>query len=306
MKKFNAQKIFICMFVFLIAFALASCGKGMDSFAENNAPGGNYTNEEIASDSETTTSDLPEDRKLIQKVNMSVETEDLDKLLSNLDKRIAELGGYVETSNIENGSAYSNHRFRSATMTIRIPAKSFNSFINKVSELSNVVSSQKTVEDITLNYVATEGRMKALQAEEARLLQFMAKAETMNDLLTVEKRLTEVRAELETVTSALRVYDNQVNYSTINLTINEVKEYTDVTEPETVWQRISTGFVNSVKNIVNFFKELFIFLVVASPYLILLAIVPVTIIIIIKLNNRKRIKANKNNKKEQNLILLKE
>ncbi|MBO5211273.1 MAG: DUF4349 domain-containing protein [Clostridia bacterium] len=298
MKKFTAQKIFICMMVLLIAFALAGCGEGMDSFAENNAPGGNYTNEEIASDSETTSSDLPNDRKLIQKVNMFVETEDLDKLLSNLDKRISELGGYIEKSNIENGSAYSNQRYRSASMTIRIPAKSFNSFINKVGELSNVVSSQKTVEDITLNYVATEGRMKALQAEEARLLQFMSQAETMDDLLTVEKRLTEVRAELETVTSALRVYDNQVNYSTINLTINEVKEYTDVTEPETVWQRISTGFVKSVKNIVNFFKELFIFLVVASPYLILLAIVPISIIILVKLNNRKKSKANKDNKKE--------
>ena len=298
MKKFNAQKIFICMLILLIAFALASCGKGMDSIAENNAPGGNYTNEEIASDSETTSSDLPDDRKLIQKVNMSVETEDLDKLLSNLDKRISELGGYVETSNIENGSAYSNHRFRSATMTIRIPAKSFNSFINKVSELSNVVSSQKTVEDITLNYVATEGRMKALQAEEARLLQFMAKAETMNDLLTVEKRLTEVRAELETVTSALRVYDNQVNYSTINLSINEVKEYTDVTEPETGWQRISKGFVNSLKNIGNFFKELFVFIIVASPYLALLALIPLSIIAIIKLEIRKSKKKNKQNNKE--------
>ncbi len=298
MKKFNAQKIFICMLILLIAFALAGCGKGMDSFAENNAPGGNYTNEEIASDSETTPSDLPDDRKLIQKVNMSVETEDLDKLLSNLDKRVSELGGYVETSNIENGSAYSNHRFRSATMTIRIPAKSFDSFINKVSELSNVVSSQKTVEDITLNYVATEGRMKALQAEEARLLQFMAKAETMNDLLTVEKRLTEVRAELETVTSALRVYDNQVNYSTINLTINEVKEYTDVTEPETVWQRICKGFVNSLKNIGNFFKELFVFIIVASPYLALLALIPLSIIAIIKLEIRKSKKKNKQNNKE--------
>ena len=298
MKKFNAQKIFICMLILLIAFALAGCGKGMDSIAENNAPGGNYTNKEIASDSETTSSDLPDDRKLIQKVNMSVETEDLDKLLSNLDKRISELGGYVETSNIENGSAYSNHRFRSATMTIRIPAKSFNSFINKVSELSNVVSSQKTVEDITLNYVATEGRMKALQAEEARLLQFMAKAETMNDLLTVEKRLTEVRAELETVTSALRVYDNQVNYSTINLTINEVKEYTDVTEPETVWQRISKGFVNSLKIIGNFFKELFVFIIVASPYLALLALIPLSIIAIIKLEIRKSKKKNKQNNKE--------
>ena len=298
MKKFNAQKIFICMFVFLIAFALASCGKGMESVADNKTPGGNYTNEEIASDSETASSDLPEDRKLIQKVNMFVETENLDALLSGLDKRISELGGYIEKSNIENGSAYSKQRYRSASMTIRIPAKSFNSFVTKVGEISNVVSSEKTVDDITLSYVATEGRMKALQAEETRLLQFMAKAETMNDLLTVEKRLTEVRAELETVTSALRVYDNQVNYSTINLTIDEVKEYTDVTEPETVWQRISTGFVKSVKNIVNFFKELFIFFVVASPYLILLAIVPVTIIIIIKVKHRKNSKVNTTDKTE--------
>ena len=298
MKKFNAQKIFICMLILLIAFALAGCGKGMDSFAENNAPGGNYTNEEIASDSETTSSDLPDDRKLIQKVNMSVETEDLDTLISKLEKRISELGGYVENSNIQNGSTYSNTRYRNASMTIRIPAKSFDSFITKVDELSNVVSSQKTVEDITLNYVATEGRMKALQAEEARLLQFMSQAETMDDLLTVEKRLTEVRAELEAVTSALRVYDNQVNYSTINLTIDEVKEYTETTEPQNVWQRICKGFVNSLKNIGNFFKELFVFIIVASPYLALLALIPLSIIAIIKLEIRKSKKKNKQNNKE--------
>lgn len=295
--KFTAtRKIFICVLIFLISLALAGCGAAKGSISDNMMPGEGFSNEEIVKDSETISSNLPDDRKLIQKINMCVETENIDTLISKLEKRISELGGYVESSNIQNGSAYNNVRYRNATMTIRIPAKSFDLFITKVGELSNVVSSQKNIEDITLNYVATEGRMKALQAEEKRLLDFMSEAETMSDLLTVEKRLTEVRAELETVTSTLRVYDNQVNFSTVNLTLNEVKEYTDVTEPETLWQRISDGFIKSLKNIGNFFKELFVFLIVASPYLILIALIPISIIVIIRLKRRKKI--NTNDKKE--------
>lgn len=298
MKIITARKMYIWILVALLAFSLVGCGTAYDSFKGDNSATNGYSDAEISKETEEVSSELPEDRKLIQKVNMSVETDDLDVLLSNIEKRISEVSGYIENSNIQNGSAYSNNRYRSATMTIRIPAKSLTSFVTKVSELSNVVSSQKTVEDITLSYVATEGRMKALQAEEARLLEFMSKAETMNDLLTVEKRLTEVRAELETVTSALRVFDNQVNYSTITLSISEVKEYTDVTEPETVWERISTGFIKSLKNIGNFFKELFVFIIVASPYLALLALIPLSIIAIIKLEIRKSKKKNKQNNKE--------
>ena len=261
--------------------------------------------EESTTDSGTS---LPENRKLIQTVRMSVETEDLDSVLQQINSRISELAGYVESSDVHNGSAYSGRRYRNAEMTIRIPADKVDSFVDKVGEVSNIVSSNKSVEDITLSYVATESRMNALKTEESRLLELMAQAETMDDLLTIESRLTDVRTELEQVTSALKVFDNQVDYATVHLNIDEVKEYTDVKEPETVWERISTGFMKSLKGVGNFFVELFVFLIVASPYLALLAgflllfilIIYLLIRIITKIVKKKAAKKKAAANKEKN------
>ena len=303
MKILKNRKLLACLLILVMALAFSACGKAAKSDYGNNV----FEEDSISQDSltdttENATTDIPDDRKLIYTAELSVETEDLDTLLSNVEKRIAEVKGYVETSNINNGSSYSGRRYRSASLTIRIPVKSFNAFIDNVGKISNVVSSEKSAEDVTLNYVATESRKKALEAEEARLLEFMAKAETMDDLLTVEGRLTEVRAELETVTSTLRVLENQVDFATIALDIDEVKEYTDVTEPESIWQRMGDGFVKSLKNIGIFFKELFVFLVVASPYLITVAIVPlimvVVALIVVRVNRRKKAKADAESKKE--------
>ena len=277
----------IVAFVVCVLILLGAVGCSKAPYSNTIMSDAAYPSEEITSDAEGLLK-LPENRKLIQTVNMIVETENLDTVLNQIDTRIAELGGYTEKSDIQNGSAYSGARYRSANVTVRIPAKDLESFINKIGEVTNIVSSKKTVEDVTLNYVATESRMKALQAEETRLMELMSGAETMDDLLTIEKRLTEVRTELEKVTSALRVFDNQVDYATINLNIEEVKEYTDVSEPKSVWERIGNGFKKSLKSVGNFLVELFVFVIVSIPYILLLAVVPVIVLLIIWLNKRKK------------------
>ena len=276
-------------------FGLVGCSKPAGDSALTENPGDYIAKEEITSGENETA--LPEDRKLIQTVRMQVETEDMDAVLQQVDARIAELGGYTESSNVQNGSAYSSKRYRSASLTLRVPAARLDDFVDRVGEISNIVSSRKTVEDVTLSYVATESRLKALQTEQTRLLELMAKAETMSDLLTVEKRLTEVRTELEQVASALRVFDNQVDYATIHLQIEEVKEYTQVTEPETVWQRIGSGFMKSLKGVGNFLENLFVFLIVSIPYIVLLAAFGFAGVCVIRLMERRR---KKNGKKEQN------
>ena len=296
MKIRNLLALMMCV---LILLSFTGCGAA--SMDKATANGGAYAPESAVDSSsnlndyvvkeepatDTEGSSLPANRKLIQTVNMDVETEDLDAVLQQIDSRIAELSGYVESSNVRNGSAYSGKRYRSAEMTIRVPAKDLETFIDKVGEVSNIVSSRKTVDDITLKYVSTESRMKALQTEEARLLELLAQAETMDDLLTIESRLTDVRTELEQVTSALRVFDNQVDYATIHLYIDEVTEYTEVTEPETVWQRIGSGFKKSLKGVGKFFRELFVFLVVASPYLALIAAIALGTLFIIRFSIRR-------------------
>ena len=237
-------------------------------------------------------------QKLVRTVYISAETEDLDALLQQIDAKIAALGGYAENREVYNGSPKETRRYRRATLTVRIPAEQLDSFLSEVNGMSNVTSSTESVDDITLNYVDVHSRVLALETEQARLLELLAKAETMSDLLQIEDRLTDVRAELERYSSQLRVMDSQVNYSTIHLNLSEVKEYTVVTEPETVGERISSGFVNSLENLGTFFVNLFVFFIVALPYLIILAVVTITPLGIIFW--RKKRKKSKNSPPAEN------
>lgn len=236
------------------------------AYAETSASGGTLTSESGSA------SNPPAQRKWVITMNISAETEDLDTLLETLHREIDSLGGYVEGQNIYNGSAYASHRYRSASLTVRIPAASADKFADNMTGYANVVRSNKNLEDITLTYVSTESRVKALQTEEARLLELMEQAQNMSDLLEIEGRLTEVRYQLENYTSRLRVYDNQVDFATIHLDLEEVQEYTPVAE-RTVWQRITEGFSQSLKGLGENLTDLFVWVVVNLPYLIVWALV---------------------------------
>lgn len=238
---------------------------------------------------------LPENRKWIITVKMYAETDDLDAMSAALDQKIASLNGYVEDQSVYNGSTYANRRYRNASLTIRIPAEDVDKFTDEVGGIANVVSKSKNLEDITLKYVSTESRMTALQTEEARLLEFMEKAETMADLLEIEERLTEVRTELESVTSQMRLYNNQIDYATIHLTIEEVQEYTPVEEP-TFWERITDGFSDSLKGVGEGAVNLIVWIVASSPYLVVLCAIALIVVLLVK--RVRKVNAKKATKKE--------
>lgn len=274
----------------LVAGLLAGCGAantdaGAKDFIENDSK---YDNELSTSES-IAGSQLPENQKLIRKVWLEAETEAMDALLADVEARVAELGGYIEARRVYNGSAYSTaRRYRYADLTVRIPAQKLDTFVDRISEVSNITSANETTENVTLSYVATQSRLTALQAEEARLLELMAIAENLDDLLLIEQRLTDVRTELEAVTSQLRLYDNQIDYGTVYLSVEEVTEYTVEADTQTVWDRISGGFVSSLKNVGNGATELFIFLIVSLPYLLILTGVTVGIILLAKRKKKKK------------------
>ena len=207
-------------------------------------------------------------QKLIRRVNIDAETEDLEELLAELTAQIGALDGYIENQELYNGSAQASYRHRSANLTVRIPADKLDSFVQQVKGVSNVVSYNESQEDVTLTYVSTESRIKALETEQARLLELLAQAQNMSDLLEIEARLTDVRYELESVTSQLLVLANKVDYATVRLYISQVREYTEV-EEQTVWQRIATGFKSNLKDMGEGLVDFFVWVVTYSPQLVL-------------------------------------
>ena len=237
---------------------------------------------------DTGSATLPESRKWIVTVNLTAETDDLDALRSALDEKIAALNGYVEDQSVYNGSAYqSDRRYRSANLTIRIPADSIDGFLQDMGGIANIVRQNKSIEDVTLNYVATESRLKALETEETRLLELLAQADNMSDLLEIEARLSEVRSELENYASQKRLYDNQIDYATVYLSIDEVQEYTPVEEP-TLWERIRDGFKDNLEGVGEGLLDVLVWFIVSIPTLVVLAVVVLIAVLVIKRIRRRR------------------
>ena len=226
-------------------------------------------------------------RKLIKNVHMTVETEEFDVLLPKVEQRIAALGGYMENMNVYNGSSrYDSNK--TADLTIRIPKDRLDGFVTEVAEISNIIRREEGVQDVTMQYVDLESRKKALSIEQDRLLELLGRAETIEDIIILEERLSEVRYELESMESQLRTYDNLIDYSTVYLYISEVKQLTPQKEV-TAFERIVTGFGNSVKNLTAFLTDFLIGLIIYLPYIVFLIILVVAIIFLVKILKKRRV-----------------
>ena len=294
----------------LLAALLTGCGSagksaasydsGMVEYAVSDeaamAPAEGAAMKNSAADTGST--QLPQNRKWIVTVNLTAETDDLDALRSALDEKIAALNGYVEDQSVYNGSIYdSGRRYRSANLTVRIPADSIDAFLQDVGGLANIVRQNKSIEDVTLSYVATESRLKALETEEARLLELLPQAENMTDLLEIEARLSEVRSELENYASQKRLYDNQIDYATIYIAIEEGQEYTPTEEPS-LWERIRDGFKDNLEGVGEGLLDVLVWFIVSIPTLVVLAVVVLILVLIVRRIRRRR-KAKKAAKQQK-------
>ena len=276
--------------IIMSVIVLSGCGGSSNGKMASDTmaayPGANSVNSEVKSDSIyemgvlTESQDKKEsvqmgERKLIKTVNMDVETEEFDGLITKLRERVGELKGYIESSNIRGNIRYQESR--NAAITIRVPSGELENFVNEVAEISNIVRRSENVSDITLTYVDVESRKKALEIEQERLHSLLEKAESVEDIITIEGRLSEVQYELQSYASQLLVYDNQVDYSTIHLNISEVKRLTPQEEPS-ILERITEGFSDNFSAATKMLVDLFIGIIILSPYwglwvLIVLAIV---------------------------------
>lgn len=283
-----------------ISLLLAGCGATSKAAMDSNG----YVVAETAAQGSydlgdtDTAAQLPQGRKFIITMDLDAEAEDLNGALAAISEKLTALDGYMESQNIYNGSAYSGRRYRHANLTLRIPAERLDEFTAAVDAISNVVSSSRDTDDVTLQYVDTESRVKALETERDRLLELMEQAETMSDLLEIESRLTDVRGELEQYASRLKVLDNQIDYATVNLSLSEVTEYTPVAE-KTRLEKIRDGFVDSVKGVWTLILDCISFVLMNIPYILVFGLILWGIIALVKRNRKKHPKKPKNENKTE-------
>ena len=116
-----------------------NAGSASGASSSSSYDSSSYEESSYENDVESTGNEMNDstNKKLIKNVNMSVETYEFTKLVEGIQNRVYELNGYIENYNCYNENSEGD---RSAYMTIRIPAESFDPLVNQIDSESKVTS----------------------------------------------------------------------------------------------------------------------------------------------------------------------
>jgi len=225
--------------------------------------------------------------KIIYTVSADIETMEFDETITGINALIVSYNAFIENSSISGQSYHSRlsgwHPYRSAHFTIRVPKEHLDAMTDRLESLGNVLHRNIHATNITSQFIDTQAHLNALTVQEESLLDMLRRAEDVPDLILIEARLSDVRHQIESITSTLRNWQNQVDFSTLHLSIMEVENFTERPElNRTYWQQIGDGFMSSIRGVGRFFMDLFRWLIVSAPVLAVLAVVAIVTIIIVR------------------------
>lgn len=230
-------------------------------------------------------------QKLIRYLDYTIETKEFDTFVQELGELVSTVKGYVEQSEVSQNEAQSYAQGkRYASYTLRIPADSLETFKQELQEKGTITRQSERVEDVTLNYVDVESHITALKTEQESLLKMLEQADTIETILAIQNQLTQVRYQLESYESQKRTYDNEINYSTVYVYVQEVERESQNTD--TYGGELLEKMSGNFHGILIGFRSFSLWFLGAMPYWILLGLLFVIFWVVYKKATKKKRKAH--------------
>ena len=227
--------------------------------------------------------DVPPDMgnvKMIYTASVDMESTDFDEAVQAIGALTAECGGYYESSSMsDRGNS------RSASFTVRVPADKYRTFLEKAGSLCHVTYQQESAEDVSETYYDTAGRLETQKTKLARLQELLSEATRMDDIITIENEISYTEENIDRLSGTLRHYDALVAYSTVVISLREVKVLTEITP---VTESFGTRFANAFKGGLQDFAEALGDIAVALAYSWLWLFLIAAIVVVILLATKKK------------------
>jgi len=216
------------------------------------------------------------DRKIIRQATLRFQVKNLEASGERIEALVTKYGG-----TITNSQSYSQEESIESNYTIKVLPKELNKLVKDIQSESIFLDNKTiTADDVTMQYVDVEARVKAKQAARDRYLELLQQAKKVEDVLAIEVELNKVQEELESVQAQLKALQQQTSFSTINLTMYQLvpASYTD-----------RTSFVTRITSAISGGWQLFKTLLVGVVYLWPLLVLTIAIITVLRwYKNRQR------------------
>ncbi len=286
------KKTLIALTALLFLSGCGGSGKSESAASYNSAAGGSYNTyyetddmedavaaaapyeEEMKAADEgvgtvTTARELAKtEEKIVYTGSLSIETKHYEETVKTLNEKVSGYGGLISSS--DENARYSG--MRTMYLTVRIPSASFHDFMGGAAELGNIRSQSTSRNDITRQYNDRTIEAEALATQEVKLLEMLEKAATVEEMLMIEDRLIQVQTKLNQLRSVIDNMDLDVAYSTVNIYLDEVVQYSsDVVErkDETFTDRLQNALEDSYEITRDVLEGVFFTLIRYAPLLLI-------------------------------------
>lgn len=278
------KRSFFTLLATLLALCLlAGCGAGAANGTAASAPAMEEAQDTAAgTDGSADLIQQNTDQKIIYTAWLELESKEYDATRDALLQAAEEADGYLESSS-ESGSREDGSRWMN--MVLRIPTQNYTEFLQKAGESGNLLSKRQEQENVTAQYVDLEARLESLETQRTRLQELLAQAQQLEDILKIQQQLSDTEYQIESYTAQMRTLSNQVDYCTVDISLDEVRNLT-VTQPS-FFQRIGDAFVSGWTSFGNILQEAAIAVVYLLPLLLVAAVVVIVIVVAVRRSARR-------------------
>ena len=216
-------------------------------------------------------------KKIIKNGNMMIDVGDIKSAQEKIQNIVKNFKGYIQNEN------YSNDETETTiSMEIRVPNQNFDGLINSFSEgIGSVTQKNIRAEDVTEEYTDVAIRLENKLTYLEKYRELLKRSASTKDLLEIQEKIRGLEEEIESSKGRLRYIDDQVNYSTLDLTLTKEKPRNTITSKIGFGSRLVDSLANGWNLFINFLLEI----VALWPFLLTL---PIIIYSIKKWRKRKR------------------
>ncbi len=217
--------------------------------------------------------------KVIRTASYSLATMQFEQDLSAIKALAATYQGWVEYAGVSGDQTRGDTRY--ANLTLRIPTESLNDFRTGVTKIGRVTDSSESATDVSESYADTSMRLTTQQTKMERLEALLKNSGDLADILAVENEIANTQYQIDSYESTLRGMDSRIDFTKIDVYLTEetAKDAASV-KNLTLGERIQKGFAASIKALGQFLQDAAVFLVMALPVILILALIALVIILV--------------------------
>lgn len=241
--------------------------------------------EEVASD---TAVRQQSNRDVIYTASVNYQTIGYEAAKQSLVDIIEGADGFIQYQDESvNEYTYSdnNKTLTNLYMVIRVPQDNYESILEKfeANDQAQLMQLSRGSQDVTQQVHDISIRLESVDNRIERLNELNEQAESIADLIEIQTALEEAMTERDILLADQAAINDEIDYATINLSLQEVIELSDRSESQlTFLERVMMAFNDMLKNSVDALEWGVLSVIFLIPYIIVVLILILIISYIIR------------------------